>query len=96
MKTYKDIYQLPLRAEDAFVYGYNQALQDNVDKKYTKYDLEHLLFITWRYFVNNPKQIDLWIKEDTGDFLRNYIKDYLQPKTQWDIEVLENNKIITK
>lgn len=78
---------------DGAVFGYNKALQDNSEKKYTEEDIEHAIFTLWRYFVNDPRQINLWVKEDYKEFYLNYIKTYLQPKTEWEVKILDNSKI---
>jgi len=63
-----------------FVSGYNQALEDNKERKYTDEDLK-------RAFFNggNMKEIEEF----------NYFIKSLQPKTEWEVDII-NGKLTLK
>ena len=64
--------------------GYNQALEDNKDKKYTEEDLSYLL---------NLLTYDDLAEDEKIESCTEYIKDLLQPKTEWEVEYDENGKL---
>lgn len=66
-----------------FKYGYNQALEDNKEKKYTEEDMKNALF----YALNHPKE-DGVISITRDSIVRKSIQS-LQPKTEWEIEIID-------
>jgi len=54
--------------------GYNQALEDNKEKKYTEEDLRKAFFNG-----GNMKEI-----EEFNSFIQS-----LQPKTEWEVEIVD-------
>ena len=66
-----------LSHQTQFKRGYNQALEDNKEKKYTEEDLLNALY-------------SMWYKAKDGDFnIKEAVKasiDYIKPKTSWEVE----------
>ena len=65
------------QTEIAYMTGYNQAIQDNKDKKYTEEDLKRYHNIMCLH--GNKKG---------EEFIQS-----LQPKTEWEVEYDENGKL---
>lgn len=65
-----------------FIEGYNQALEDNMDKAYTVDDMKYM-FECGRNYQNN------------AEITFNVSMGYLQPKTEWEVEFV-NNKLKLK
>lgn len=65
---------------DAFIDGYNQALEDNKKKKHTEEDLYHIF---------NLLTYDDLAEDEKIEFCIKYIKDLLQPKTEWEVEIVD-------
>lgn len=65
-----------------FIITYNQALEDNKEKKYTKEDLKK----TWNAAYIDAMSID----EETYKplFFEDFIQS-LQPKTEWEVEFVD-------
>lgn len=63
----------PNERKEGIIIGYNQALEDNKDKKYTEEDLRKAM--GFGYDMCHQKRLDKWGFE-------NFIKS-LQPKTEW-------------
>ena len=59
---------------EGYVVGYNQALEDNKEKKYTEDDLRRAFFSG-----GNMKEI-----EEFNSFIQS-----LQPKTEWEVEIVD-------
>jgi hypothetical protein len=59
-----------------FELGYNQALEDNKDKKYTEEDLKYM-FECGRNYQNN------------AEITFKVSMEYLQPKTEWEVEFFD-------
>lgn len=75
--------------QEGFITGYLQALEDNKDKKYTEEDLRKMfvhgkqLGLTIAGAIRNggdkPNQ-DMWFNESI---------ESLQPKTEWEVEIVD-------
>ena len=65
-----------------FEFGYNQALEDNKDKKYTEEDMKYM-FECGRNYQNN------------AEITFKVSMEYIQPKTEWEVEIV-NNKLKLK
>ena len=67
-----------------FKSGYNQALEDNKEKKYTEEDMLNALY-------------SMWYKAKNGDFnINEAVKasiDYVQPKTSWGVQINSDGKL---
>ena len=59
-----------------FTRGYNQALEDNKDKKYTEEDIDKAYWAGMQF-----------VGEDKGSF-GEFIQS-LQPKTEWEVEMID-------
>ena len=64
----------------SFIAGYNQALEDNKDKKYTEEDL--------RKAISETRRGMLFLDKYVNEFIQS-----LQPKTKWEVEFDENGKL---
>ena len=62
-----------------FEYGYNQALEDNKEKKYTEKDL--LDAFAWGFMEGTERG-------DVTDSLNKFSQS-LQPKTEWEVEIVD-------
>ena len=79
---------------DSFIRGYNQALEDNKDKKYTEEDMIN----AFREGTNAGALHERFSDYDNGDYeeAEQYSEQYeesfiqsLQPKTEWEIEEID-------
>jgi hypothetical protein len=61
---------------DSFIRGYNQALEDNKDRKYTEKDIDKAYWAGMQF-----------VGEDKGSF-GEFIQS-LQPKTEWEVEMVD-------
>ena len=61
----------------SFLYGYNQALEDNKEKKYTEKDLK-------RAYACGKGVGGLDMKDGFEEFIQS-----LQPKTEWEVEMVD-------
>lgn len=63
-----------------FIFGYNQCLEDNKDKKYTDEDMRKC----WEACIafNRPAGLDSGINYNV--FIKN-----IQPKTEWEVEFID-------
>ena len=59
--------------------GYNQALEDNKDRKYTEEDLRKMFDISEGLSSFN----------DTDDNKFKYALNHIQPKTEWEVEIVD-------
>jgi hypothetical protein len=66
-----------------FEHGYNQALEDNKEKKYTEKDVIKAILYGMKKGLDVGK-----IDETDNDWVRNYVKS-LQPKTEWEVEMVD-------
>ena len=66
--------------KSGFHHGYNQALEDNKDKKYTLEDMK-CMFQCGRNYQNN------------AEITFKVSMEYLQPKTQWEVTFDEQGKL---
>ena len=62
-----------------FELGYNQALEDNKDKKYTEEDLRKMFDMSEGLSSFN----------DTDDNKFKYALKHIQPKTEWEVEFID-------
>lgn len=62
-----------------WIEGYNQALEDNKEKKYTEEDLKFMFEVGYR--KNNLIESTF---EDAVKFIQS-----LQPKTEWEVEMVD-------
>lgn len=69
-----------------YIKGYNQALQDNTDKKYTEEDLKKAIEMARSIAYDILHRSNEW--EFTNS--EEEIIQLLQPKTQWNIDILDN------
>ena len=65
---------------NGIVEGYNQALEDNKDRKYTREDL--LDAYTWGFLEGTERG------DDVTDSVYKFSQS-LQPKTEWDVEFVD-------
>ena len=63
-------------AFNSYYNGYNQALEDNKDKKYTEEDI-YKAYRAGMQFVGEDKG-------SFGEFIQS-----LQPKTEWEVEIVD-------
>ena len=63
-----------------FELGYNQAIEDNKDRKYTREDL--LDAYTWGFLEGTERG------DDVTDSV-NKFSQALQPKTEWEVEIVD-------
>ncbi len=90
-KKVKEYYKkdTTLNNPSSFKAGYNQALEDNKEKKYTDEDIDKA--ISWA--INSGRDGKVTITD-----IDNFIQS-LQPKTEWEVELmdgklkLKNNEI---
>lgn len=61
---------------EGYVIGYNQALEDNKNKKYTEEDLK-CMFECGRNYQNN------------AEITFKVSMEYLQSKTEWEVEIVD-------
>lgn len=76
--------------------GYNQALEDNKEKKYTEEDILN----AFREGTNAGALHERLCDYDTGDFEdaeqysdsyeESFIQSLQQPKTEWEVEIVDN------
>lgn len=66
---------------DSFIRGYNQALEDNKDRKYTIDDM----IKCWKYASIDQHQV---FGDQIGDHYISFIKS-LQPKQEWEVEFVD-------
>lgn len=59
-----------------YIDGYNQALEDNKEKKYTEEDL--------RKAISETRRGMLFLDKYVNEFIQS-----LQPKTEWEVEILD-------
>lgn len=52
---------------------------------FTDLELEAVLIKLWRYFVNNPEQVNLFVKEDIHEFTKNTINDLFLLRKQFEL-----------
>ena len=69
---------------DAFIDGYNQAIEDNKDKKYTEAQL--IWAIQEAYGHGQNDEFDGVNKAEKSIIV---ITNYLQPKTEWQVEFID-------
>lgn len=75
---------------DGSVFGYNNALQNNSEKKYTEKDLRRAIDRAYCIGYSDKKineHCHLGIKREEE------IIQSLQPKTEWEVKILDNGKI---
>lgn len=65
--------------------GYNQALEDNKDKKYTETDIKNAIIRAYSMMGNTI---------DVGYF--NEVIQSLQPKTEWEVEFVNGKLQLVK
>jgi hypothetical protein len=64
---------------DSFIRGYNQAIEDNKEKKYTEEDLRKMF----------EMGIELSSFSDTDENKFKYALNHIQPKTEWEVEMVD-------
>lgn len=78
----KRIYDTDFRGDvNSYKQGYNQALEDNKEKKYTEDDM----IKCWKYASMDKHQI---FGDQIGEYYLSFIKS-LQPKTEWEVEIVD-------
>ena len=65
-----------MHRQEGYKAGYNQALEDNKEKKYTEEDLRKTVW----------EAIKIALNEDFSEKKYNEIIQSLQPKTEWEVE----------
>jgi hypothetical protein len=80
-EEYKDNLHNPFftAAPMGYVKGYNQALEDNKEKKYTEEDMKEVYEFG---LMNKYKSLEV-----NNDNFRYYLS--LQPKTEWEVELVD-------
>jgi len=63
----------------SFIRGYNQALEDNKERKYTEEDLRKMF----------EMGIGLSSFSDTDENKFKYALNHIQPKTEWEVEFVD-------
>lgn len=66
----------------AFIKGYNQALEDNKEKKYTEEDIKYAIIFGYNKRTFDVEKI---MNSQTDE---EFIKS-LQPKTEWEVEFVD-------
>ncbi len=66
--------------------GYNQFLEDNKEKKYTEEDLREVV----RLALEDAEASVIWSKEWYPKKLADRIIQSLQPKTEWEVEFVDD------
>ena len=66
--------------------GYNQSLEDNKEKKYTEEDLREVV----RLALEDAEASVIWSKEWYPKKLADRIIQSLQPKTEWEVEFVDD------
>jgi hypothetical protein len=81
-KKVKEYYEknTTLNNPSSFKAGYNQALKDNKEKKYTDEDIDNA--ISWA--INRGRDGKVTITD-----IDNFIQS-LQPKTEWEVEIIDS------
>ena len=72
-----------------YIKGYNQALEDNKERKYTEEDIIEVV----RLSLEDAETSVLWSKEWYPRKLADKILQSLQPKTQWEVTFDEQGKL---
>lgn len=67
---------------DGFIIGYNQALEDNKEKKYTEEDIHKAL--SWGYHAAKDESKGI----SSSGYGTRFIQS-LQPKTEWEVEIID-------
>ena len=73
--------------------GYNQALEDNKEKKYTEEDVINLFKEFGIENRNVPEDESSWIElqsEHIEEWIHNKLIQSLQPKTEWEVEIVDD------
>lgn len=78
----------------SFIEGYNQALEDNKDKKYTEEDMKECIKSILRD-LNAHNEIDKPVNFVWTDSFKKHIQS-LKPKTEWEVEFNTNGKLKLK
>lgn len=81
----------PEERREGIIIGYNQALEDNKEKKYTEEDMKECVKSILRD-LNTHNEIDKPVNFVWTDSFKKHIQS-LQPKTEWEVEFDENNKL---
>lgn len=72
-----------------FESGYNQALEDNKEKKYTEEDLRKIFYVGVQLGINQELYTQLGKPlQNEEEVLDRTIKS-LQPKTEWEVEFVD-------
>jgi len=69
----------PDERKEGIIIGYNQAIEDNKEKKYTEEDLKKAYFEGKSYVADTPPYFD-----NFEEFIQS-----LQPKTSWEVELVD-------
>ena len=69
-------------AYSGYINGYNQALEDNKEKKYTEEQMKDLYLGTLQNIGTSIKQTDMPTWEQ--------VLQSLQPKTEWEVEFIDS------
>lgn len=69
----------------SYVSGYNQALEDNKDKKYTEEDIREVV----RLSLEDAETSVIWSGEWYSQILADRILQSLHPKTEWEVAFID-------
>lgn len=86
------LYDENAKERRCFLEGYKQALEDNKDKKYTEEDLKECVMSILRD-LNKHNEVDKPVNFVWTDSFKKHIQS-IQPKTEWEVEVTPEGKII--
>jgi hypothetical protein len=68
-----------------YISGYNQALEDNKEKKYTEEDMRKAIELSYSKGLAKPNSGRL---SDIPKLQEEVIQS-LQPKTEWEVEIVD-------
>lgn len=81
--------------KSGFHHGYNQALEDNKEKKYTEEDLRKAIQLAWEAdSIDGTVDLNIVLHYgDNNDLRTKWSEDEiiksLQPKTEWEVEIVD-------
>ena len=81
------LYDENAKERRTYIEGYNQAIEDNKEKKYTEEDMKECVMSILRD-LNTHNEIDKPVNFVWTDSFKKHIQS-LQPKTQWEVEIVD-------
>lgn len=77
----------------AYKNGYNEALEDNKDKQFTKEDMELAMLQMAEFIMNNIEGSKLTTHSSSQEKAKDIIKS-ISEKTEWEVESLDGKLIL--